>query len=232
MRFEIKHRWTGKILFTAEVGSLKLAVEDAVKAGADLRGADLRGADLRDVDLRCANLRGADLRCANLGGADLRGADLRDVDLRGANLRCANLRGADLRGANLRGANLESADLEGADLKGANLVAGIKHADPEQAVANLDKVREIILDAPNRLYMDHWHGNSQWTARTCAEEALCGTTHCLAGWLQVCATDERVRRLDSVFLAGVLSAPIAAKMFYREDDEVMKWLKSRKYANT
>jgi uncharacterized protein YjbI with pentapeptide repeats len=128
--------------------------------------------------------------------------------------------GADLRGADLRGAYLRGADLRG----------DLKHADPEQAVANLDKVREIILDQPNRLYMGHWHGSENWINHTCAEETLCGTTHCLAGWLQTCSTEEEIRRLDNTFLAGVLSAPVAAKMFYRENSEVMDWLKARKYA--
>ena len=67
MKFEIKHRYTSAILFTAETESLKLAVELGVKSGANLWGADLWG----------ANLRGADLRGANLGGANLRSADLR-----------------------------------------------------------------------------------------------------------------------------------------------------------
>jgi hypothetical protein len=30
--------------------------------------------------------------------------------------------------------------------------------------------------------MDYWHDNDDWRERTCAEEAVCGTTHCLAGW--------------------------------------------------
>jgi hypothetical protein len=55
MKFEIKHRWTGTVIFTAEIEAdgdtaisvkLGLAVRAALKAKADLRGADLRGADL------------------------------------------------------------------------------------------------------------------------------------------------------------------------------------------
>ncbi len=107
MKFEIKSRWDGKILFSIATKSWKLAVEAAVKAKADLRGADLRG----------AYLRGADLRDANLGGADLRGADLRDANLGGADLGDADLRGADLRGADLGGAYLRGADLRDAYLR-------------------------------------------------------------------------------------------------------------------
>jgi hypothetical protein len=65
--FEIKYRWTGALLFSLEAGSLRLALEAAVKADANLRGANLRGADLGGADLRGADLRGANLRGAHLG---------------------------------------------------------------------------------------------------------------------------------------------------------------------
>jgi uncharacterized protein YjbI with pentapeptide repeats len=106
--FAIKNRWTGSVIFTAEIDAtdeaatsikLGLAVRVAVKAKADLRGADLCWADLR----------GADLRWADLSGAYLRGADLSGAYLRGAYLRGADLRGADLSGAYLRGAYLSEA---------------------------------------------------------------------------------------------------------------------------
>ena len=44
MKFEIKHRISGAILFAVKTESLKLAVELAVRGGANLRDADLRGA--------------------------------------------------------------------------------------------------------------------------------------------------------------------------------------------
>jgi len=64
MKFEIKHRYTSAILFTAETKSLKLAVELGVKSGAYLGGADLRGADLEGAYLGDAYLGDADLRDA------------------------------------------------------------------------------------------------------------------------------------------------------------------------
>ena len=76
MMYEIKHRISGRVLFSLECGSLKLCVEAAVEAGADLAGADLAGADLAGADLVRANLAGADLADANLAGADLADADL------------------------------------------------------------------------------------------------------------------------------------------------------------
>ena len=53
MKFEIKHRWSGAVLFELECGSLKLCVEAAVKAKANLSEADLSGPDLSGADLRC-----------------------------------------------------------------------------------------------------------------------------------------------------------------------------------
>ena len=107
---EIKHRFSGVVLFSLECGSLKFCLEVAVKSGANLRGADLRDADLGGANLRGANLGGANLRGAYLRGANLGGANLGDADLGGAYLGGADLRGADLGGADLRGAYL-AADL-------------------------------------------------------------------------------------------------------------------------
>ena len=129
----------GSVLFKYEKedGTVRDALIEAVKSGANLSGAnlidaDLRGANLIDANLRGANLRGANLRGANLidatlSGADLRGANLRGANLSGADLIDATLSGADLIDAtlsyaNLRGANLRGANLRGANLSGANLI--------------------------------------------------------------------------------------------------------------
>ena len=111
MKYEIKHRYSGAVLFSLECGSLKLCIAAAVSAKTDLSDADLSGATLSD-----ANLSGADLSGANLYGADLSGADLYGANLTGANLIDANLRGTNLTGANLRGTNLTGANLRGAYL--------------------------------------------------------------------------------------------------------------------
>ncbi len=87
--------YNSDVVYESKKETIREAVIEAVKGGANLGGADLGD----------ANLGGADLGGANLGGADLRGADLRGADLGGADLRGANLGGADLRGANLGGAD-------------------------------------------------------------------------------------------------------------------------------
>jgi len=73
-KFEIKHRYSGAVLFEMETESIKLCVEAAVKSWADLRGANLSGADLSWADLSRADLIGANLSGANLIGANLSGA--------------------------------------------------------------------------------------------------------------------------------------------------------------
>ena len=71
VKFEIKNRYTGSVLFEYEKedNTLKETVEQAIKEGADLRGANLGGANLGGADLEGANLEGADLRGADLEGA-------------------------------------------------------------------------------------------------------------------------------------------------------------------
>ena len=121
MKFPIKHRHTGAVLYEAELTAEFKTKSHRIQLGAAVKlallmEADLGGADLGGADLRRANLRGADLWGADLWGADLWGADLREADLRGANLRGADLGGADLGGADLREANLRRANLWGANL--------------------------------------------------------------------------------------------------------------------
>lgn len=91
MLYEIRHRFTGKTLLSAEQDSLQSCLRVAIEAGASLREADLRGANLRGARLRGADLCGTDLRGANLCGANLCGADLYEADLCGADLRGANV---------------------------------------------------------------------------------------------------------------------------------------------
>ena len=111
MKVNIKNRHDDSIIFEGEFESLSLAVEEAVRKGADLSGAILSKADLSGANLTGANLYGADLSGANLSGADLSGANLYRADLSGADLSGANLSGAYLSGADLTEANLTEADL-------------------------------------------------------------------------------------------------------------------------
>jgi len=118
MKIEIKRRFSGSILFTheAEDNSMKLTLEAAVSAGANLAGANLAGANLAG-----ANLVGAYLVGANLDGANLDGANLARANLDGANLDDANLDDANLDDANLDGANLDGEILTKAPISVLNL---------------------------------------------------------------------------------------------------------------
>jgi hypothetical protein len=148
MKFEIKHKTTGTVLYSFKGEGLSDAVMKAVKEGANLEGANLEGANLRGANLEganlwVANLRGANLEGANLEGANLRGANLRSANLRGANLEGANLEGANLRGANLEGANLWVANLE--ECKEAPLIIARTRILPEGAIVGWKKCRNNII---------------------------------------------------------------------------------------
>ena len=119
---KIVSRYDGaKVLFECEVTDeqkasgigIRVAMERATQAGADLRGAYLTGANLGGADLIGAYLTGAYLAGANLGGAYLTGAYLAGANLGGADLTGAYLTGADLTGAYLGGADLTGAYLTG-----------------------------------------------------------------------------------------------------------------------
>ena len=83
MKIEIKHRYTDAVLFAydAENNTMRLTVEAAVSAKADLRGSDLSGSNLRYSDLS-----GSDLRYSKLSDSDLRDSDLSGSKLSGSDL--------------------------------------------------------------------------------------------------------------------------------------------------
>ncbi|MFY2599348.1 pentapeptide repeat-containing protein [Achromobacter xylosoxidans] len=196
MKHEIKNRWTGAVLFTADVPEgtesglvARVALEQAVEAranlrdaylgGANLGGANLRGANLGDAYLGDANLRDAYLGGANLGGANLRGANLGDAYLGDAYLGDANLRDAYLGGANLGGANLGGADLRDANLRDANLrqLRSIWGAS-----GNLREIKAIQCDT--------------WPVTYTATHMQIGCQfHELERWWSF--TDEQIARMDS-----------------------------------
>ena len=119
MQYEIKHRWTGAVLFTAELGAEYEAKSDGVTLGAAIKLAFRARADLAD-----AYLAGAFLARANLAGANLAGAYLADAYLAGAFVARA-----DLAGANLARADLADAYLAGAFLARANLAGAVDVID-------------------------------------------------------------------------------------------------------
>jgi uncharacterized protein YjbI with pentapeptide repeats len=128
MEIQIKHRFTGAVVFshTTPGNTMKVTALAAIAAKINLSGADLNWASLRGANLSGADLSGADLSEADLSEADLNWADLSGADLSGAGLSGASLRGANLSGADLSGADLSEADLSEADLSRADL-RSIKH---------------------------------------------------------------------------------------------------------
>ena len=84
---QIKHRFTGVVLFEGESGmTMRQVLEQATTTKADLSYADLSSADLSSADLSSADLSSANLRSADLSSANLRSADLSSANLRFVNL--------------------------------------------------------------------------------------------------------------------------------------------------
>ena len=88
MKIQITYWLSGSVLFEheAENNTLRITLEEAVKAGASLEGASLIGARLDGASLIGARLDGARLDGARLGGARLDGARLDGASLIGARL--------------------------------------------------------------------------------------------------------------------------------------------------
>lgn len=95
MKFEIKNRWSGAVMFDCELSAEVAGHEYRFQLGFAVRKAVEARAYLGD---------------ANLGDANLAGANLAGANLARANLARANLAGAYLAGANLDGAKLSEKD--------------------------------------------------------------------------------------------------------------------------
>ena len=178
--FEIKHRYTGAVLYSGEGETLRAVVISAVASRAYLTGANLTRADLTGADLTGAYLADADLADAYLTGADLTGADLTDADLTDADLTDADLTDADLTDAR----NIPEID-EVAD-PAVPYKRATTEAEREQrrldrmtlfrarnpdvpVIEQLDrKILDAVTNGGGSLEMGSWH--------------RCDTTHCRAGW--------------------------------------------------
>jgi hypothetical protein len=235
MKFEIKHRTTGAVLFSSEAESLRQCVEMAVKADANLADANLADAYLAD-----ANLAGAYLARANLAGAYLA-----DANLAGANLADANLAGANLARANLARAYLADAYLAGANLAGArNVPSDVSRTDPPEPYERATKPEHYpkraerfqqrnpdvpvipaldlqilkAIETGGHLDMSRWHA--------------CETTHCRAGWA-ITLAGEAGKKLESEHgphLAGrmiYLASTGRVPHFFATNERAMADIKAR-----
>ena len=148
MIFNIKHKRSGKVLFSLNASSLQVCIQAAITSSANLRSANLRSADLSYADLSYANLRYADLSSADLSYANLRYADLSSANLRSTDLSYANLSYANLSYANLSYADLSYANLSYANLrhtKNADLVIAQTRILPEGDIIGWKKAGTHIV---------------------------------------------------------------------------------------
>ena len=82
MKIQIKNCFDLSVIFECEADSMKLAVELAIKSGANLSMANLSGANLSG-----ANLYGANLSVANLSGANLYGEKIDKIPIQLSGLK-------------------------------------------------------------------------------------------------------------------------------------------------
>ena len=187
MNFQIKHRWTGAVLFSCELSAEMAAAEYSLQLGFAVRKAVSGGSDLRDSDLRDSDLRGSDLSGIDLSGSDLSGSDLRGIDLSGI----------DLSEEQRNSANFDP-------------------ITPEE-IARLDQVREIVLAKPHRLKMDTWHSGEWDATHTPEEEHSCGSAHCIAGWLQALSPDPEIRNMEPVIAGRKLAPASTFMFYTTDD---------------
>jgi uncharacterized protein YjbI with pentapeptide repeats len=209
VKIKIEHRYGRAVLFAIEAGSLRLAVEAALKSEADLSWANLRWADLSEANLSLANLSEADLSLANLRWADLSEADLSKADLRWANLSEANLRWADLSWANLRWADLSKADLSKANLSEANLSkadlsgANLRWADLSKADLRWANLSEANLSWANLSKADLSGANLRWADLSKADLSWGNLTPIRDDlWAVLSAVPSEAHGLRQALLAG------------------------------
>ena len=175
--FQIKSRFTGAVIFEAEIAAECDGNSYGFRLGLAVKAAHLSGADLRGADLSGADLSGAVLSGAHLSDAYLRGADLRGAGLSGAVLRGAVLSGAHLSGAHLSYAHLSGADLRGADLRGTKIIrviARVCRLDGYEFIA-FDTDKGVIIRAGCRTMSPadyRAHVSSEYPNTDKAEETL------------------------------------------------------------
>ena len=192
MKFEIKHRWTGAIVFSAEAGSLGLALEYASLRGAFLKGASLENASLENASLEKASLEGASLKGAFLKGASLENASLEGASLENASLEGASLRGAFLKGASLRGAlNVESAIID----TGETLGEYIRDVVPVLLTAGGKSIEEVAAA---------WENHGWDNCPMAVAFGIHDPNAAPALWRH------RVRQFVTLFDSGLLPKPVAA----------------------
>ena len=199
-KYEVRHRWTNAVQFTAEI-NVTPDMLPSVKLGLAVKWGNKNNAYLSGANLSGANLSGAYLSGANLSGANLRGANLS-----GANLRGANLSGANLRDANLSGANLRDANLSGAI--GAELAIAKTRILPEGDIIGWKKCEgEIIV----RLRIPADSPRSHAFGRKCRAQ--------FADVLEIFGADHAVSKHDSTFIYRAGERVVAANWSTDWQDE-------------
>jgi hypothetical protein len=198
VKYEIKNRWTGNVIYECEIDCDESASE-SVQRGLAVRSAVEARVNLSEAYIIDADLTGANLLGANFSSADLAEANLAGANLESANLTDAYLADADLTGANLIHANFAGAYLIHAKLTDANIACPIK-------IENIHQRVYAAASQPGALDMGSWYKNNDFY----------GTTHCRAGWVTHLAGD------GGRALGWALGKSTAAALIYMASDPTLE----------
>lgn len=127
----------------------------------------------------------------------------------------------------------------------------------ETQIAVLDKIREIVMARPEQFDMSKWHGEIPHLRLTnennvfykphlerrkiFAEHGSCGTSHCIAGWVEVLIAAMPEMKLEqyvdwthqpstTAMIASQI-LPDFESVFYRTNAQGYFWLENRVYAS-
>lgn len=224
LRVRIRGEWRGDV----DIAGKEMWSLDA--SGATI-GGDIRAAGADIASGLCANyakIRGSIYIGRSTIGCDISAAG---ATIGGSIIAIdAKIGGQiDAAGAYIRWGLYASAATIGGSIEAVGAKIGgtlITEPTPEQ-IELLDRIRARIMADPASLDMAWWHGDG-WSPYVRPGDA-CGTAHCLAGWVQVLATDGAIRRM-SAKSAMAAALPCAYHLIFAPDDLVMRYLSERQYA--
>ena len=104
----------------------------------------------------------------------------------------------------------------GYNIKGGRLTHGYYLHLTDKEISYLNRIKPLVES--DKLVMSKWHENDNWKSQTIDEVIGCGTTHCVAGWIQIFEKD----KYNDVTAeeCGKKCAPNLASLFFESEEKV------------
>ena len=156
MKIEIKHKFTGAVIFAyeKEKNTIKDTIEEAVRLNVSLAFSNLAYSYLEYSNFENANFENCNFEYCNLKNCNLQNCNFESANFKNASLQNADFENCNFKNANLKNASLENCNLESADLQNASLQnANFEYSNLEKA--NLTAIKEdffeILSKAPKEI---------------------------------------------------------------------------------